>query len=83
VDPFQTAAHWLTPGMADTNDFMMVGGKLRVDKALVVSLIRNEYFKRINKAYDDAQKAGSLTPNMPLPPKEYIMDTSHLVWHSP
>ena len=76
-DPFHAAAHWLSPGLAP-GDTVLVGGKLPVDQATIVRLVRNTYFQMVEQAYSDAQGRAEK-----LPPKEEIMSTDGVVFHAP
>lgn len=76
TDPFGAAAHWIAPGMGPA-DTIMIGGKLPMTQQRLADLIRSVYMQKVQKAYDDAENRGE-----DLPPREQIMDTTGITFHS-
>ena len=77
LDPFDVAAGWVSPGMAD-GDEILVGGKLPMTLDRLSDLIRSTYFARLEEAYNEAEARGE-----ELPPREFVMSTDGLQFHAP
>ncbi len=76
-DPFEQAARWIAPGMAQS-DMVYVGGKLAITLERLAGVIRSEYGRIVKTAYDDAKKRGE-----DLPPLAQIMDTKGMIFYGP
>jgi cytochrome c oxidase cbb3-type subunit 2/cytochrome c oxidase cbb3-type subunit I/II len=77
-DPFMAAAQWIYPGMA-TGDYIMLGGKLKIDLPILAGLIKDQYMQMVQQDLQDAHARNE--PD--LPSDSQILDTSGLVWHAP
>jgi hypothetical protein len=76
-DPFRAAARWLLGGMAG-QDVIYVGGKLPITIDRVAELIRDEYLRAVEQAYDEASARGET-----LPSRDSILSTDGLIFLAP